>query len=209
MHISITRGLAELKTLDARIKKAIQDTSFIGMSTGKKPIVGYKDNHEYENKVKSNNQSIEDLIRRRNIIKTSIVQSNAETMVTIGRQSMTVAEAIERKASIVYEQTLLQKMTSDYANALRKYEAEDEKVKGRLDELIKTTFGTDKKPAADQYESTSKPFLEQNEPKLIDPLHLKNAIDKLQDEIDEFLTNVDFILSESNSITRIDIPDSV
>ncbi|GFN31472.1 hypothetical protein [Paenibacillus xylaniclasticus] len=209
MQISITRGLAELKTLDARIHKAIADTSFIGLTTGKKTIVGYKDNREFEDKVKSNNQSISDLIKRRNIIKTAIVRSNAVTMVTVGRQSMTVAEAIERKASIIYEQTLLNKMKSDYAHVLRQYEAEDEKVKGRLDELLKTTFGTDKKPAADQYESTSKPFLEQNEPRLIDPLSLKNKIDMLQNEIDDFLMNVDFVLSESNSITRIEIPDSV
>ncbi|QHW34324.1 hypothetical protein GZH47_28380 [Paenibacillus rhizovicinus] len=209
MQISITRGLAELKTLDARIKKAIQDTSYIGLTTGKKPIVGYKDNQAFELKVKANNQSAGDLIKRRNLIKTAIVASNAATVVTIGRQAMTVAEAIERKSSIAYEQLQLQKMTSDYAKVLRKFEEEDEKVKARLDELIKTTFGTDKRPSPDQYESTSQPFLEQNAPKLIDPLNLKDQIDRLQDRIDEFLTNVDFILSESNSITRIEIPDSV
>ncbi|GFN32503.1 hypothetical protein [Paenibacillus xylaniclasticus] len=209
MKISITRGLAELKTLDSRIRKAIQETSYIGLVTGKKAIVGYKDNTEYESKVKSNYQSVNDLIKRRNNIKAAIVKSNAETIVTVGGKEMTVAEAIERKSSIEYEQLLLHKLTNEYAAAIRKYEQEEEKVKGRLDELIKTTFGSDKKPTADQYDATSKPFLEQNEPKLIDPLKLKNEIDKLSCEIEEFLTNVDYELSTINAITQIEIPDSI
>lgn len=209
MEISVTRGLAELKTLDSRINNAVNGTSMIAVTTGKKIVTGYATNEEFESKVKSNQQSILDLIKRRNIIKSAIVKSNAETVVTIAGVKMSKAEAIERKTSIVYDQTLLAKMKTEYSRNISKFDQEDVKVKERLDELIKTTFGKDVKVAVDQYDSTAKPFLEQNAPKLIDPLKLKDAIEVLEEGIEDFLLNVDFILSETNSVDKIEIPDSV
>jgi hypothetical protein len=209
MEISITRGLAELKTLDSRINKSIQETSLIANTTGKKIIVGFQSNEQFEDKVKSSYQSVTDLIKRRNAIKAAIVQSNAITTVEVAGAAMTVAEAIERKTSIAYEQALLNKMKSEYVNAIRKFEQEDAKVKERLDELLKTTFGKDVKVDANQYDSTAKPFLEQNEPKLVDPLKLKNEIESLENVIEEFSLNVDFVLSESNTMNKITIPDSI
>jgi hypothetical protein len=209
MEISITRGLAELKVLDSRINNAINGTSMIAVTTGKKIVTGYTTNEEFESKVKSNQQSILDLIKRRNIIKSAIVKSNAETIVTIAGVKMSKAEAIERKTSIIYEQALLAKMKNEYSKSISKFDQEDAKVKERLDELIKTTFGKDTKVVADQYDSTAKPFLEQNAPKLIDPLKLKDTIEELNKNIEDFLLNADFILSETNSIDKIVIPDSV
>lgn len=209
MEISITRGLAELKTLDARINKSIQEASMIANTTGKKIVVGYQTNEQFEEKSKSSYQSVTDLIKRRNAIKAAIVQSNANTTVEVVGSTMTVAEAIERKTSIAYEQILLNKMKSEYVNAIRKFEQEDAKVKERLDELLKTTFGKDVKVDVNQYDSTAKPFLEQNEPKLVDPLKLKNEIENLEKVIEEFSLNVDFVLSESNTMNKITIPDSI
>lgn len=209
MEISITRGLAEIKTLDARINKGIQEGSYIGLVSGKKVLTGYKTNDEFESKAKSTYQSTQDLIKRRNAIKAAIVQSNAIVKVDIAGVELTVAEAIERKTSIGYEQSLVQKMKTEYVNAIRKFEQEDIKVKERLDELLKTTFGKDVKTDANQYDATAKPFLEQNEPKLIDPLNLKNEIEKFEQNISDFLLNADFVLSESNTITKITVPDSI
>ena len=45
------------------------------------------------------------------------------------------------------------------------------------------------------------------EVKMIDPLTLEDKIKELEKEIDEFQKNVDFVLSESNSRTYIEIPD--
>lgn len=209
MEITVTRGLAELKTLNARIERAIQDSSLIAMTTGKKQVVGYQNNEQFESKAKSNYQSVNDLIKRRNIIKSAVVMSNAITQVEVAGEKMTVAEAIERKTSIVYDQMLLNKMKQEYANTIKRYETEEMKVNERLDELIKQTYGKDVKVSVDQYDSTAKPFLEQNQPKLIDPLSLKDEIEKLERKIEDFILNVDFVLSESNTIQKITIPDSL
>lgn len=203
--MSVTRGLAELKTLDARIRKAIHENTYVSMTTGKKPLAGYHTNEEFEKEVESKFQSANDLIARRNKIKSAIVKSNAETVVVISDEKMTVAEAIERKSSIAYDQELLRKLKSDYSNVIRLFEREEESVKQRLDKQLETTYGRDAKLTPDQYDNVAKPFLEQNQPNMIDPLKIKEKIDYLEKRIDDFLTNVDFSLSESNAITKIEI----
>jgi hypothetical protein len=54
-------------------------------------------------------------------------------------------------------------------------------------------------------EAIAKPFLERNEAKLEDPLNLDSLIESLSQEILEFTSNVDYVLSESNALTQIEI----
>lgn len=44
---------------------------------------------------------------------------------------------------------------------------------------------------------------------LVDPLKLKNEIEVLSKEIDNFVSNIDAALSVSNAITTIDIESKV
>jgi mannose/fructose/N-acetylgalactosamine-specific phosphotransferase system component IIB len=206
-QITITRALAELKTLNARINKAIQDSSLIEVTTGKKVVTGFKTNEDYIQKAKSTYQSIIDLIKYRDTIKSLIVKSNAIETVTIGGVTYTVAEAIEHKNGIVNKVNLLNKLKMEFNTAVRKHDAEVSKVSARLDDMLQKSYSTDTKVTQEQYDSIAKPFLEQNEPKLVDPLGLRNLIEKLEIEIDEFNLNVDFTLSESNSLKSIIIPD--
>lgn len=48
-------------------------------------------------------------------------------------------------------------------------------------------------------------FMEKNKLVIYDPISIKDKIEKLEKEIDEFLMEVDFVLSESNSRTTIEI----
>lgn len=207
MEMSITRGLSELKLLDKRIQKGINETTFITSAIGPKPVSGYTSTELYVETTERNYQSTIDLIKRRQKIKSLIVESNAKTMVTISGKGMTVAEAIERKTSIQYEKSLLEKMRRDYNHAVTQVESKNEEVQLRLEKLLEANFGKDSKVKDTEMEAISKPFKEQNEAKLVDPLKLKEKMDTLSKEIDEFECEVDFILSESNTITKINLVD--
>jgi hypothetical protein len=207
MEMSITRGLAELKLLNDRIYKAIQSSEFAGMAIGKKPVMGFADNAEFEQKVKGNYDSVQALIKRRNAIKSAIVVSNATTNVVITGKEMTVAEAIERKTSIAYEKQLLQKLQRDYTVVMDAITRKNLDVETKLDKQLEILFGRDAKISQEQIDTVTKPYKEENEAKFIDPLKLKEKIDQLSEEIDGFLSEVDFILSESNTTTKIEIED--
>ena len=96
---SIHRALAELKLLDKRITKTIDNLKVITYKKGNKLEYNITE-EEFKAVVEADMQSVKDLITRRKEIKEKIVKSNAETLVTIAGKEMTVAAAIERKESI-------------------------------------------------------------------------------------------------------------
>jgi hypothetical protein len=205
--MSIHQALAELKLLDKRINSAIGGATFVSYAVGKKPVRGFNTVKEFEDYATAAYQSVNDLIKRRNRIKAAIVLSNATTKINVGGVEMTVAEALERKQSIVYEQKLLQKLVQDLNVAVNAVDKENLSVQHRLEELLKISLGTERKGKEAEAEAISKGFKEDNEARLVDPIKIREEIDKLQQRIDDFLTQVDYRLSESNTITMIEIED--
>ena len=207
MKMSIHRALGELKTLDKRIRKEIENTIFIGAKK-KSSNTEYKTRTsivDFNNNVNSSIQSINDLILRRKEIKEAIVNSNANTFVTIGDNKMTVASAIERKTSIGYDKFLLSKIKEQYALIVGFVEENNEEVECDLSRKIDNMLNANDKNNINGIEEFSKAYRNSNSWEVIDPVDLKSLIDKLEKEITIFENEVDVVLSESNATTFIDI----
>lgn len=207
MKMSVTRALAELKLLDKRIHTVMNSAKFVDFSIGQKAVNGYASNKEYEDKVKSAYQSVKDLIKRRNDIKSAIVLSNAMTKVKIADKEYTVAEAIERKTSIQYEEQLMQKMKNEYTKVTNNINRKNEEVKEELNRKLDALYGREAKTKVDENNELVKSYRNDNEARMIDPLHIRSTYEKLEQEIDEFLSEVDFVLSTSNTLTEIEVPE--
>lgn len=212
MQISITRALSELKLLDSRINRAINDSSFVvTYKKSSKKVNNIDTPAEFSEKAKAYYQSVNDLIERRNVIKSAIVESNAKTNVPIGGKEMSVANAIERKDSIKYEISLLASMERQYKHALSAAQINNEAYQLKLDALLQTMYEKDSngkiKGDSNEIAITTKNFWEQNEYIVLDDLKLGDKIKALKEDIDTFNAEVDFVLSESNTLTKIEIPD--
>lgn len=205
MEISITKALRELKTLDARILKKINETTFMTSKKPKENIRGFKTVEEFEKEAKESIQSIKDLMDRRKQIKKSIVESNATTLVEVSGVKMTVADAIERKNFIEIEKTLLRKMNNDYAQSQEKVEVNNELAQDRLDTQLNNMISKDGKTDLTAVEGYKKLFWESEETKLIDPIHIKEITTKMTLDIESFEDDVDVALSEINARTLITI----
>lgn len=205
MEISITKALRELKTLDARILKKINETTFAASKKPKENIRGFKTVDEFEKEAKESIQSIKDLMDRRKQIKKSIVESNATTVVEVSGVKMTVADAIERKNFIEIEKTLLRKMNSDYVQSQEKVEVNNELAQDRLDTQLNNMISKDGKTDLTAVEGYKKLFWESEETKLIDPIQVKEISTKMALDIESFEDDVDVALSEINARTLITI----
>lgn len=203
-QISITRALAEIKTLDARIDKATNDR-YVEMSVGGNVVGSNRSEDETKAAIKQKFQSFTDLVKRRNALKCAIVSSNANTKVKIGDKEMLVAEAIERKNSIAFEERMINNLRHQHRTAISKVESTNIQANQRLDQMIEVNLGKDRKASEDDYDVIAKPFMAKNEAKLIDPLDLEELVQQLQNDVDEFKLNVDFALSEINAVTKITV----
>lgn len=197
---SITRALNELKLLDKKIQKKYKEACFVTYEIGGIP-------NEMNCDPKKSLQSITDLIKRRDAIKTAIMQSNAVTEVKIGEETMTVAEAIERKSSIQYYKSLLQTMRQQWRYIQTRVQELEEETRDRLDRLLESKLGKEGKTREEDLKAITKNFEEKNMPKIIDPLNLQQQIEELDEYIDNFENEVDLVLSESNARTEINLAD--
>ena len=209
-EITVTEGLRELKLYDAKINKAINKANLVIAAKKSEDILKQigKTKKEFKDEAKAEYISIKDLIENRAKLKAAIVNSNAKTKVTIDGVKMTVAEAIERKSSIEYEQTLLKKLKSAYEKANDLVSYNNDKVDNKVDELIKTMVGKDTtKMSKEDQDKITNGYRENNEWDIVDPIEIRKEIDKLEERIDGFLANVDVQLSLSNSTTFIKLED--
>ena len=203
--MSITQGLAELKLLDKRINKCLGYVEWAQVRTKTKKV----DETELKRIAQSEYQSYMDLVKRRDTIKRAIVLSNAETSVTIGtgtdKWQGTVAEAIEHKSSIAYKKKLLEKMKMNISSVDSEYASATDAVEMRLDTLLSSELGKDVKTNPETIAALRASFKETNKVELVDPVGLKQMTKALEDEIDAFETNVDWVLSEANGKTMINL----
>jgi len=204
-QMSVTQGLAELKLLDKRINKEITYVFWAQISTKKNKV----DEVALKKIAQAEYQSYMDLVKRRDTIKRAIVLSNAQTPVSIGTGPKkwvgTVAEAIEHKSSLTYKKSLLAKMKACIASVDAEYEKATEAVEKRLDALLSSELGKDVKTNPETIAALTSSFMENNKVELVDPMDLKKMTKDLEDEIDSFESNVDWVLSEANGKTMITV----
>jgi len=198
-QMTITRALNELNLLDKRISKKIQEGCFINYRIGEgDPEIPNCD-------PESSLQSIQDLIERRRKIKSSILRSNSSTTVMVNDEEMTVAEAIERKASIHYEKELLETMRISLRSIANKVEEHNEGRYRTLAHLLESNFSKEGKIRTEETKAIEEQFWKSNRAEFIDNIELSNKIKELDEYIDSFENEVDLVLNESNAITYIEV----
>ena len=205
-RMTIHEALSELKVLDKRIKQEIAATTFSTSNLHCNAKIYGVSIEEYKNAVKSKYDKITDLIKRRTAIKKAITNSNAVTVVTIGDVSMTVAEAIEYKRSgIEFKRVLFEKISKDYNTASLTTMTRNESLTDRATDNIERTYGNKENVNKEALESAREKFIADNTYDMVDPIDSVKIMEKLSDEIDNFMSKVDSTLSVSNALTKIDI----
>ena len=209
--MTITRALKELKTLQARYKKGVQELNLVAVKQGSKlrsPNTFYKED-DFVEQAKAKYQSVQSLFNRIIFIKSEIDKSNSVTKIKMGTVEMTIQEALVYKKYIDMKKSLLSQLKSLSREARSDFDGAERENAMTLEKMVTSTIGRDgtdeqkasaRKEAEDYIEKTKKVSL-------IDPCSIDTLIESLDSEITEFESNIDYALSESNSTTHIDIPD--
>jgi hypothetical protein len=124
----------------------------------------------------------------------------------IAGKEYTVREAINMKSLIEYKKKLLQVMKSEFVRASEDFEEAEDTNKKRVEKLVQdaSASGSGKLDPAIE-ENALKSVESLYSIKMVDPIGLDKLIPALEKEIEDFETNVDFVLSESNSKTEIEV----
>lgn len=208
--MSVTRGLAELKMLDKRITDAISKIQPFDIKIGEQtPIFlnsrDLKETKDVETRITSSMQSLNDLINRRAAINAAIVQSNATTTVEICGEVHTVATVIKMKDYIKTKRELSTRLKAMLNNFTREMDKQNKRVEDEIARRLTAVLSRDSEGSDAERQMVTDAVHRQMAPTLIDPLKITDMIQQLDNEVDEFETNVDYVLSESNARTEINV----
>jgi hypothetical protein len=217
--MSLTRVLSEIKMLKKRITKAIQEGTFIGMSKGiadSRKVYGMRTQEtvsDFETRIKANGQQVKDLINRFESLRVALIRTNSATVITdssvvvkLGGETMTIAEAIDKKLIMEYKKSYLHVIRQQYSTVSSSIESANYTLNQEIEKALTIAYANDKsKVSAEQYSAIAEPRKKEHEAAAIDPLGLLNMISSFEEEIELFTTELDFTLSEINARTQVQI----
>lgn len=206
-EISIIRAFSELKLLDKKINKAIKTAHFVGERVKNKKIDLKYTEEEFRKNAISSWDSIISLIKKYREIKSAISVSNAITKIKINGVEMVVAEAIEHKKNIEYDKLLLSLLKRQLSETNVRITQNNSYSKERLDSYMQNNnMGKDNSSIKlEDYNKFKEIFENSNDYILVDPLNAETKIKELEEKIDIFEAEIDHVLTESNTITKIKI----
>jgi lipopolysaccharide export LptBFGC system permease protein LptF len=197
--------------LKNRYTKEVYNLRLVAVKHGKNlrtPYSQYKP-EDFEAQAKSDYQSICDLERRISEIKNKIDESNFTTKVTIGDQEMTIIEVLNYKNNILsLKEARLLTLKDLKKRALLDYDKALSENKAKVENFVssKNSNTANASKSAMELEGETVEAIEKVwAVELIDPLKIDKEIESLENEIEVFKHNIDFVLSESNSITTIEV----
>lgn len=209
-EITITRALSELKTLQKRYSASVLGLKLVAVKQGEKlrsPYAHYK-SEDFVNQAKESLQSSDAIYNRIIAIKTAIDKSNSVTTIKIGGQEMTIQEALVKKKYIDLQREKLLYLENNMTNARQEFDKADKENNDLIERMVTrdSSSTTDAQKASIRAEAEA--FVSNTKKlELLDPLGLDKLIKDLELEIEQFDTNIDYALSESNSTTKINVPD--
>lgn len=209
--MTVHKALAELKTMDDRISKAIRSTTYVlAVKHSAEKINGVKVN-DFKDQMRSGYQKVTDLIKRRDAMKRAVVLSNATTKVKIGDTEYTVAEAIEMKNhGMDFRSELLRVMSNEYTNAQNELARNGgEAIEKKAEQYVLAVIAAQPKDSkmsvdSDAMKALRQTYIENNTYDLVDPMGIAKVMETLDTEINEFNAEVDAALSVSNALTIIE-----
>lgn len=206
--MTIHKGLAELKILDGRIKKEIQNGLYCAANKHSNDKINGIPIEDFEKSARGTYDKVTDLIKRQEAIKKAVALSNAKTYVDIAEGKYTVAEAIWMKNhGIEFKDMLINSMKKQYQQAQAEVNRQNgNNLEERADQYVTAIYGQKEgKTNSADIEKVRKDFLEANSYEIIDPINIPEKVDTLRQKIDAFMAEVDSALSVSNALTEITI----
>lgn len=209
--MTVHKALAELKTMDDRIAKAIRDTTYVLAVKHSAEKINGMTVQNFKDKMRSGYQKVTDLIARRDAMKRAVVLSNATTKVKVGDNEYTVAEAIEMKNhGMEFRSALLRQMNSNYVTAQNELARNSgETLEKKAEQYVLAVIAAQPKDSKMSVDSEAmkalrKTYIENNTYDLVDPMDIAKIMETLDAEVNEFNAEVDAALSVSNALTVIE-----
>ena len=199
--ISITRALAKVKLIEAKLGKTF---SGFDVEVGKKLKYSTQfTKEEFIKEVKGEKDSFDALFNNRLQIKSAIAKANISTKVELLGNTYSIIELIDLKGSANYKINLLENLIKQYNRCDSEVKSIEEKIEEEVSKQVGIAQGNKSQISKDIVSSLTSTYTELWQGSIVGLDIVK--ITKEKDELVELLSEIDMCLSEINSKTEIEV----
>lgn len=213
----ITQALDERDLLAKRINDKIEKSSFIDtMKHNNTDVIDGKiSKKEYEKRAKASLQQIKDLIDRYQRIESAIIESNAKTVIETSYGVFTVAGAIAMRTRLLegskygdendFIGNLVDRLEDEYQDRVSFAEHKNKQLEMTAEEMRLSILGRENKGKDDKPLEVVDSYIKENTTELVDPIKIKDEIEKLRQQNDTLLKELNTEIKVSNATTFIEV----
>jgi hypothetical protein len=205
MKMSLTRVLNEIKLTEKKITSlGAQNLSLLAIArNGQISNIGCVDN--LKKNAEAYKQSLSDLINRRYTLKATLLKANNETIVDFGGLSLSIAEVIDRKNYLSVEASIYTHISRNITTLYTEYNKIQVDVDRIVEGAVSNALSSDGKKDPKLAEEVTKSIRLVNNYTIEDPVKIEEWVKERSEALIEYESNIDFVLSEINAKTEVEI----
>ena len=202
-RISLTRVLSEIKTLSEHVKNfpVIAD---VGVNKTSKVIAENCTVAQFNLVSQARYDTWVAQIERLVLLKSARNQANTTMLVTVNGKQMTMDEAISKKAMLEVQKSALNKFKAQLSSAQQVVTKADADVQTSVDKAVAAAVTSN--PLTEEQVQVFKKMYEASLGKTIAVgSNIKTCLENLEKYIKEFSDEIDYVLSEANANTFVEV----
>ena len=201
---TLTRALVEIKLYDSKIEKAIKELVSVSYKVNE-IIPEYRMvENDFLKVYTAQMQKISDLRANKSALKNALMKANAETKVLIADKEYTILQALNKKSDIYLDNMLVNTLQTHLKSAIAKVNTINEKIESDIERTINAKSSSSSNQSKEYIQQVRDGYKSQI-PALVNDSVVEELIQAKTAEIENFLAEVDFVLSEVNATTTIKV----
>ena len=210
----VTQALDERDLLAKKIRDKIEKIRLVDCKKQNedKTVTDRVSAEEFAKNAESAYQQIMDLIDRYQRLESAIIASNVSIYVETSRGRLSVAAAIalrnrlriSKEKEVNFEDILAFNLEEQYHAHLDYAETKNKGIETQAEAMRLSILGRDSKVKDDKPLGVVDVYIRENTTELIDPLNVQQKIQKLREESDTLLKELETKIKVSNATTTIE-----
>lgn len=217
-NMNIRTALKERKLLDKKIEQLSFEAVIVKPYRADNPFIGMKTPDEFSEVIKSEFQSLQDMIKRREAINKAILDINAKTMIDVPAfvsfckinegetETISLAAAIARKNYYKNEMAnYINRINDRIGSITREISNMQDSARKEIEKTIRMRFDGVQNISQSVYDEFVKQQEEKYEVKILNPLNIDSIMRDAVDKLNDYINNIDNKLSEKTETTYFDV----
>lgn len=200
-QISLHRVIAEIKNLEVKLS---QPQQVVAVASKKDGLVNMT-NEQFEAKSQGAIDQFVAGVDRLQKLKVARNLANATNQITISGQSMTLDAAIARKATAHLTRGFVDMVKQQINMATAQVTQASNEVERKIEAQVQAIGGSTKKVSDEELKAIRAMIEKSTGKEIVMGKNVKAFIESASEELDKFLLEVDFALSEANASIKVEV----